>query len=197
MFHNLFPTLIAEFDLSDRVDNDVIVDKMRISGLAMHGLLNKGQSSYLGGFDCALTRLAMTDLQQAIKDSVDEYCKHAGLEENVIVNSWCNIVNEGGQVRRHRHEKSVLSGVYYPKSSSDDCPLMFENPNQIYKMTETKTYDTPTNWHEVGFTVEAGRLLLWPSYLHHYSKKNGSEERFSISFNTLEKSFIDSINRLT
>ena len=51
MFHNLFPTLIAEFDLSDRVDNDVIVDKMRISGLSMHGLLNKGQSSYLGGFD--------------------------------------------------------------------------------------------------------------------------------------------------
>ena len=197
MYHKLFPTLIAEYDLNDRVDNSIIIDKMRKSGLLMHGILSKGTSSYLGGYDCALTRLAMNDLKTAIQDCVNEYCKTAGLQQNVIVNSWCNILNEGGRVRRHRHEKSILSGAYYPTSNADDTPLYIENPNHVFKMTETKEYDTEFNWDQAGFTVETGKLLIWPSHLYHSTLRNGSEERFTISFNTLDKSYLDALNRLT
>lgn len=197
MYHNLFPTLIAEYDLNDNVDNDVIIEKMRVSGLQMHGILEKGTSSYLGGYDCALTRLAMTDLQEAIQSCVDDYCKKAGLEKNVVVNSWCNILKEGGSVKRHRHEKSILSGAYYPASSGDDCPLYIENPNHVFKMTETVAHQSEYNWQMAGFTVETGKLLLWPSHLYHFTNKNASEERFTISFNTLDISYLNSINRLT
>ena len=193
MMYKLFPTLVAEYDLADEVDNNDIMKKIEISGLQMHGVLNKGMSSYLGGYDCALTRLAMKDLQSAIKHCLDDYCKEAGLEENVIVNSWCNVLKEGGSVKRHRHEKSVLSGAYYPVSDPDDCPLLIENPMQVFKMSETKTYDTEYNVSAIGVPTAKGKLVIWPSYLYHETQKNSSEERFTISFNTLDKSYLNAI----
>ena len=193
MMHKLFPTLVAEYDLADKIDNDLIMKKITISGLQMHGTLNKGVSSYMGGYDCALTRLAMTDLQSAIKECLDDYCKEAGLEENIIVNSWCNILKEGGSVKRHRHDKSVLSGAYYPSSDPDDCPLLIENPTQIFKMTETKVHDTEYNVSAIGVPTSKGKLVIWPSYLYHETQKNSSEERYTISFNTLDKSYLNSI----
>tara|TARA_B100000927_G_C16463642_1_gene468865 strand:+ start:1416 stop:2003 length:588 start_codon:yes stop_codon:yes gene_type:complete len=193
MMHKLFPTLVAEYDLSDKVDNDLIMEKVKISGLQMHGTLNKGVSSYMGGYDCALTRLAMTDLQSAIKECLDDYCKEVGLEENVIVNSWCNILKEGGSVKRHRHDKSVLSGAYYPSSDPDDCPLLIENPTEIFKMTETKVYDTEFNVSAIGVPTAKGKLVIWPSYLYHETQKNSSDERYTISFNTLDKSYLNAI----
>jgi len=193
MMHKLFPTLIAEYDLSDKVDNVEVMKKIGISGMLMHGTLSKGMSSYMGGYDCALTRLAMKGLQTAIKECLDDYCKEAGLEENVIVNSWCNVLKEGGYVKRHRHDKSVLSGAYYPASDPDDCPLLIENPTQIYKMTETKVYDTEYNVSAIGVPTAKGKLVIWPSYLYHETQKNSSEERFTISFNTLDKSYLNAI----
>lgn len=193
MMYKLFPTLVAEYDLSSNVDNDVIMEKVKISGLQMHGTLNKGVSSYMGGYDCALTRLAMSDLQKAIKDCIDDYCKEAGLEENVIINSWCNVLKEGGSVKRHRHEKSVLSGAYYPSSDPDDCPLLIENPTQVFKMAETKTYETEYNVSAIGVPTAKGKLVIWPSYLYHETQKNSSDERYTISFNTLDKSYLNAI----
>ena len=84
MMYKLFPTLVAEYDLSEKIDNEDIMKKIGISGLQMHGVLDKGMSSYLGGYDCALTRLAMKDLQNAIKECLDDYCKEAGLEETKL-----------------------------------------------------------------------------------------------------------------
>ena len=193
MMHKLFPTLVAEYNLADKIDNELIMEKITISGLQMHGTLNKGVSSYMGGYDCALTRLAMTDLHNAIKECLDDYCKEAGLEENIIVNSWCNVLKEGGSVKRHRHEKSVLSGAYYPTSNPDDCPLLIENPTQIFKMSETKTYDSEYNVSSIGVPTATGKLVIWPSYLYHETQKNSSEERFTISFNTLDKSYLNAI----
>ena len=167
--------------------------KIGISGLQMHGVLDKGMSSYLGGYDCALTRLAMKDLQNAIKECLDDYCQEAGLEENIIVNSWCNVLKEGGSVKRHRHEKSVLSGAYYPASDPDDCPLLIENPTQVFKMSETKTFDTEYNVSAIGVPTAKGKLVIWPSYLYHETQRNSSEERYTISFNTLDKSYLNAI----
>lgn len=187
--YKFFPTLIGEFDLSNKVDNKIILEKINASGLIMHGLLNKGLSSYVGGNDCAITRLAMNDLKTAIHESLDIYCREAGLESNVIINSWCNVLNEGGFVKKHRHEKSILSGAYYPCADLDDAPLLIDNPNTIFKMSETKIYNTDYNAENIGFTTKTGKLLIWPSYLYHETQRNGSEKRYTISFNTLDVSY--------
>ena len=75
--------------------------------------------------------------------------------------------------------------------------MVSENVSVFFKMTETKEYDTEFNWEKVGFTVETGKLLLWPSHLYHLTERNRSKERFTISFNTLDKSYLDALNRLT
>lgn len=196
MIHKVFPTLIGEWDLSQKVDNNEIMKKISISGLQMHGTLMKGMSSYLGGYDCALTRLAMKDLHDAIQDCINEYCNEAGLDQNIIINSWCNELYEGGRVRRHRHEKSILSGAYYPVSDSDDCPLIIENPTLVNKMTETKVRETDSNVENVAVPTTAGKLVIWPSYLYHNTQRNGSEKRYTISFNTIDMSYIHSLNIL-
>ena len=38
-----------------------------------------------------------------------------------------------------------------------------------------------------------GKLVIWPSYLYHETQKNSSEERYTISFNTLDKSYLNAI----
>jgi uncharacterized protein (TIGR02466 family) len=194
MFHKVFPTLVAEFDLTGKIDNDTILKKMAISGFQMHGTLNKGVSSYLGGYDCALTRLAMTDLSNEIQNCIDDYCIEAGLERNFVINSWCNELHEGGNVKRHKHDKSILSGAYYPVSDADDCSLIIENPNTVFKMTETKVKETDTNIENIAIPTAASKLVIWPSYLHHWTQKNGSIKRHTISFNTLDHSYVESIN---
>ena len=196
MFHKVFPTLIAEFDLSNKVDNETILKKIAISGLQMHGTLMKGTSSYLGGYDCALTRLAMHDLQKEIQNCINEYCNEAGIENNIIINSWCNELHEGGRVRRHRHDKSILSGAYYPVSDPDDCPLIIENPNTVFKMTETKVRETDTNIENIFIPTTAGKLVIWPSYLYHSTQRHGSDKRYTISFNTIDSSYLNALSTL-
>ena len=55
-------------------------------------------------------------------------------------------------------------------------------------MTETKIYDTEYNVSAIGVPSFPGKLVIWSSYLYHETKKRiPSEERYTISFNTLDK----------
>ena len=191
-FLNVFPTLIASFDL-DQIDNDVLKGKMDVAGNINHGLLENGISSYVGGEDCFLTRLGVQDLKKAIQYHLQEYCFHSGIAPNVIVNSWANVLHEAGYVRRHRHEKSILSGAYYPVDS-DTC-LVLENPNTIFQMTQTNVNDTIYNADKIIIKPTKGKLVIWPSYVYHYTETNSDKPRYTVSFNTLDDSYKHAINR--
>tara|TARA_R110000796_G_scaffold21727_3_gene63826 strand:+ start:1365 stop:2021 length:657 start_codon:yes stop_codon:yes gene_type:complete len=88
-----------------------------------------------------------------------------------ITNSWFNIMNEGGEVRRHDHPESPISGAFYIKSGNDSPPLYFVHPET--KLTE----DLPT--------IE-GTLLLFSGELVHGTriKDMKSMGRTVITFNT-------------
>jgi len=60
-------------------------------------------------------------------------------------------------------------------------------------MTETKIYDTEYNVSAIGVPTFPGKLVIWPSYLYHETQKNSSDERYTISFNTLDKSYLNAI----
>ena len=64
-FNNVFPTLVGTFELKD-VDNEILMNKMDMSGNVKHGLIENGVSSYVGGEDCFLTRLNVVDLKEQI-----------------------------------------------------------------------------------------------------------------------------------
>ena len=192
-FLNVFPTLVASFDLSGKVDNDMLIKKMEMAGNLDHGLLENGVSSYVNGEDCFLTRLAVKDLKKSIEYYLNEYCFQGGIAPNFIINSWANIVSDKGYVRRHRHEKSILSGAYYPVDN-DSC-LLLENPNTVFHMTQTNVNDTIYTRQQIRILPTAGKLVIWPSYIYHHTEINSNVKRYTISFNTLDDSYKDAINR--
>jgi len=100
-----------------------------------------------------------------------------------IENSWLNISKPHGFQFTHSHEPSMVSGVYYHKTSGKDGNIVFESPNVYFT-----AYDFPNNSAECSQVAEyapiAGRLLLFPSWLRHLVDVNRTnEERISLSFN--------------
>jgi len=100
-----------------------------------------------------------------------------------IENSWINVSKPSGFQFSHTHEPSMVSGVYYHRTSGKDGNIIFESPNVYFG-----AYDFPNNSAEcqkqVEYTPIAGRLLLFPSWLSHLVDVNRTqEERISLSFN--------------
>ena len=191
-FNNVFPTLVGTFELND-VDNEILMNKMDMSGNVKHGLIENGVSSYVGGEDCFLTRLNVVDLKEQILFHLNEYCFQSGIAPNLIINSWANVLEQKGLVKRHRHEKSIISGAYYPQDS--DANLILENPNTIFQMTQTNINESIYNTEKILIKPKAGLLVMWPSYIFHYTESNDKEKRYTVSFNTLDESYKSALNR--
>ena len=191
-FNNVFPTLVGTFELKT-VNNEVLMNKMDMAGNVGHGLIENGVSSYVGGEDCFLTRLNIEDLKKEILYHLNEYCFQAGIAPNYIINSWANVLEQQGLVKRHRHEKSIISGAYYPKDS--DANLILENPNTIFQMTQTNINESIYNSEKISIKPKAGLLVMWPSHIYHYTESNDKNKRYTVSFNTLDESYKSALNR--
>ena len=75
-------------------------------------------------------------LRWDIQGCIDSYCDDAGLEPSLLSTSWFNVMGEGSNVERHRHEGSVVSGAYYPLVEDESCPLIFESPLRQVRMCD-------------------------------------------------------------
>ena len=109
--------------------------------------------------------------------------------EFIITQSWINIINDGFH-HKHRHQNSVISGVFYVNTLKDfiefDSPLaplwdMLSVPSK--ELNEFNSF----NYRQ---QVHPGKLILFPSYLTHgvpgRFKTEGIDQqpRCSVSFNT-------------
>ena len=115
--------------------------------------------------------------------------------EQVLSNMWINMGLYKDANKTHNHPGADISGVYYVKTPDDCGNIVFEHPaldvlnyylddnNTIIE--EFNAYNSPTWWKPA---VE-NRLYLFPGWLKHYVEPNlnKTEERVSISFNTIEK----------
>jgi uncharacterized protein (TIGR02466 family) len=125
-------------------------------------------------------------LAAQILKHVRQFCTELGIDHYQsmdIENSWINISKPNGFQFAHTHEPSMVSGVYYHKSSGEDGNIVFESPNPYFN-----AYDFPNNGAQCQRNIEyipkVGRLLLVPSWLTHYVDVNRTaEERISLSFN--------------
>ena len=112
--------------------------------------------------------------------------------EQVLSNMWINMGLYKDANKTHNHPGADISGVYYVKTPDDCGNIVFEHPALDvlnYYSPETKSkefneYNSPTWWKDA---IE-NHLLLFPSWLVHYidPNKNKTEERISISFNTVQ-----------
>ena len=113
--------------------------------------------------------------------------------EQVLSNMWINMGLYKDANKKHNHPGADISGVYYVKTPDDCGNIVFEHPALDvlnYYSPETKSkefneYNSPSWWKPA---VE-NKLYLFPGWLKHRVEPNlnKTEERVSISFNTLQK----------
>lgn len=128
----------------------------------------------------------MRHLASQVMRHTQQFCADLGIDRYQsmeIENSWINVSKPKGFQFAHTHEPSMVSGVYYHRTSGEDGNIVFESPNVYFN-----TYDFPNNGRQCQRTIEykpqAGRLILFPSWLSHYVDVNRTQqERISLSFN--------------
>tara|TARA_A100000171_G_scaffold46571_1_gene51566 strand:+ start:216 stop:872 length:657 start_codon:yes stop_codon:yes gene_type:complete len=102
--------------------------------------------------------------------------------ESVYIQCWYNVLDKDKQIAIHQHR-----GV-------DDYHLSFISGHLSTTENNTKTYYTSLNKkNAIGLHNEVGKLILFPSYIPHYTDKNiNNNKRISIAFDVYPSiEFID------
>lgn len=123
-------------------------------------------------------------LKTIIYKSMDMVIDKLGIEvPQVEINSiWINSYKETQSIHPHNHSNSWYSGVYYPYGS-EHGPITFLTP-----LTSTTTISpncirkNQFNQDSAEFSVKTESILLFPSWLMHYTKP-ATKPKLSVSFN--------------
>ena len=117
--------------------------------------------------------------------------------EFYITQSWFNKTVPNKHHHSHMHPNSIISAVLYVEGPN--CPTFFYNRDSFNNFTFfDKINGNPFTANKVGVVNEPGRLVLFPSYLHHEVDINkGNSDRYSISFNTFVKGDFGDYENLT
>ena len=172
----IIPLYIKKLD----VDLKEILSELRKFNHTSHDLVVDGVSTFNDDFSI-LNHIS--GLEETIQKEINDYTTTIGLCETRITNSWDNIYNKGAKVLHHHHHGSVISGAFYVKANNS-CPIIFENPVYKFRGVERTSKGTPYSCSAQPVDAEDGLLVMFPSYITHYTPPNESEERIVISFNT-------------
>ena len=112
---------------------------------------------------------------------------HINKEKIKILDMWSIINSKNTFNLQHNHPNSLLSAAYYVKASKNSGKIKFFDPKEMKTM-----YHPPIkSFNEISAEIiklepEEGKLLLFPSYLHHAVEENLSDDdRIVISFNLI------------
>ena len=184
----IFPTLVSAFDFSGHSQEQVCLDIINdYDNMTDHALIKGGKSSFVVGDEQFLFDKRLDKLRWDIQGAIDSYCDDAGLEPSLLSTSWFNVMEKGANVEKHRHEGSVVSGAYYPIVENGSAPIVFESPIRTPRMAEIHNKATDFTANNMEFEPKSGMLILFPSWLYHYSLPNKTAKRITISFNTYHK----------
>jgi len=102
-----------------------------------------------------------------------------------ITTCWAIINGKFATNSVHNHPNSILSGVYYLKTSENCGNIYFNDPRPASQMiVPPVTEFNPWTYPKVSYTAREGTMILFPSWLLHGVDMNMSEEpRVCISFN--------------
>ena len=111
------------------------------------------------------------------------YVPQAGLKLNITL-SWANYLEKGEWCNMHNHSNSIISGVFYVQTESDDA-IMFHKSQEYQRLAWLNQHDTPWNAEGAMFPAVEGDLLLFPSSLtHRIIPVMHDKVRISLSFNS-------------
>jgi len=102
----------------------------------------------------------------------------------VLEDCWINVYDRGDAQERHIHRNSVISGIYYAQAPEDCGRLVFHSPMSDAMLDPPKVATNEFNTHAVMIKPEAGKMILFRSWLYHSVKPNAIEgTRVSVAFN--------------
>ena len=169
----LFPTVIMRYDLNNHPHYSRMLDIVNKTKTEWHAIMKNSESTYNESTPNRwLDKMGLEPIKATIEDCIQDYCLEYGLPRLAIGNSWMNRVGKGGAVKPHRHEVSVLSGAFYPIADKGSTPLVFKSPLHPYKMYEYTAQETSYNATLMETPCEQGTLVLFPSWLEHYTEEN-------------------------
>jgi uncharacterized protein (TIGR02466 family) len=127
----------------------------------------------------------LTELTQRLTEELDSACRDVNENFKLEINNvWINVNENGNSNARHVHALSVLSGVFYVAATEQSGNIVFEHETGIEHYS-VNHYGSDLFNGTVRYAPIAGRLLIFPSWLHHYVEPvQDNNTRISIAFNT-------------
>lgn len=121
-------------------------------------------------------------LRKVIYESSKAFLKEIGylnLDNLHFDNCWANISYPGDYIFPHNHNGSLLSGVYYVKSSINERIKFFNKPTMLPDPEVWNNY----NHQYCEYSCIPGSMLLFTSDTMHGTEKQKCEEKIALSFN--------------
>lgn len=113
---------------------------------------------------------------------------------HIADSTWFHVTRRGGYFPAHLHPMASWSGVYCVSpgqavpGNARSGALQFHNPNatsQMFVDTSVLHMREPHDRSSRSFQLEAGQLVLFPSWLmHEVLPYEGDGERITVAFNT-------------
>ena len=189
---NLFPTIVQEYDLSNDPDLDLVKQLIAVHKTKPHGLLHGAESSYNLFEKQFLDIPELAGFKQRLQDCVDSYISNMGIKPVSISSNWFNKMGRGQRVDNHRHEMSVVSGAFYVDADPGSVPLTLHSPIAAFKMFDFIQQPNFNSANHFDIDCVPGKLIIFPSWLEHSTDVNATDNRITISFNTVYKGYINS-----
>ena len=179
--YDLFPILITKVDISGYDEEDDVIEHiLEDRDLGYHGLLQ-------GTAKTSKTRNFLDSyptLKDQIQLAVNMYTNKVGLLPLKTTEAWYGVYDISGKIERHHHANSQVSGAYYPYVESNHTSIIFDNPTMVLRPTDIFNQSTKYSTVATEIFVKSGDLVLFPSWIYHYTDPNTSGKRCVISFDT-------------
>ena len=142
---------------------------------------------------------AVVWLRQCALKTIKDYLHQSGIEYEVewSLQGWANVNRQGDYHSLHNHPHSYLSGTYYvatpqqqpgadQRNDLNPGAISFFDPRAQANMNAISQDGQIDPEYRV--QPQAGMILLWPSFLHHFVHPNmATQPRISVSFNVVLK----------
>lgn len=174
MIEKIFSASIGLYNLE--INNNQILNNLKKLETNPHSLIYNGYSSLKTGDETLLELEEFLELKKLIADCCINYCDKMKISKVSITNSWFNKLGRGGEVLKHNHPHSIVSGAYYPFYEENHSPLTLLNPDNFEEYREISDHIT--------IVPKTNLLVVFPSYLNHFVTPTKTKERYTISFNT-------------
>ena len=175
----IFPSLVYVLDCSDLVEDvkALLTDDLEWSDSPYHGQTT----------DLYILTNKKLELVKSFEDRINASLEECKFENTFkMTTSWFTRIAPYGHIESHRHGNCVWSSVFY---FEEECgALSFIKDSQPINVPQNNPDSDLAMDGDVTFPCQSGKLLLFPSHLHHkLALNNRSDIRYSMAMNYMPK----------